>query len=115
MIGCALSLIGFNVVQAANGMQAYERLLKNSVDLVITDLQMPIMDGLALTQRVNCHSPRTPVVIVTGHGWLDEDEANSGLSVFAVVRKPFRLDKLQNVALQAVGARLGEPVEETAH
>jgi DNA-binding NtrC family response regulator len=115
MVGCALAIIGFKVVKAANGMQAFECLLENPVDLVITDLQMPVMDGLALTHRVNRHCPQTPVVIVTGRGWLDENETHNELSVFAVLQKPFRLDKLQNVALQAVRTRLHEYVGETAH
>lgn len=105
MVGSALSLVGFKVKKAANGMQAYESLLKNPVDLVITDLQMPVMDGLDLTQRINHHSPRTPVVIITGGGLLNGKENGGELSVFAVLRKPFRLDKIQHIALQAVNGR----------
>jgi DNA-binding NtrC family response regulator len=102
MLGSALSLVGFKVVKAVNGMQAYEIFLSTPVDLVITDVQMPVMDGLALTHRINRDSPQTPVVIVTGHGWLNDESAGTPISVFAVLNKPFRLNKLQRIALKAV-------------
>jgi DNA-binding NtrC family response regulator len=118
MLGSALSLIGFQVVKAADGKQAYESFLNHSVDLVITDVQMPVMDGLALTERINRHSPHIPVVIVTGHGWLPDEDCDTQLSVFAVLNKPFRLDKLQHIALKAVDQRLervGESFYESTH
>ena len=102
MFATALSMIGFKVIKAVDGMKAYEYFLNNPVDLVVTDVQMPVMDGLALTQRINCHSPQTPVVIVTGHGCINKDEKHTELSVFAVLHKPFRLNALQNIALKAV-------------
>jgi DNA-binding NtrC family response regulator len=102
MFAAALRMIGFSVLKAGNGMQAYECFLSHPVDLVITDVQMPLMDGLTLTQRINCHSPQTPVVIVTGHGFAKKDQNPAELSIFAVLHKPFRLSALQHIALQAV-------------
>jgi CheY-like chemotaxis protein len=58
---------GFSVLEAINGGEALQ-LLKNgrAVDLVLTDIRMPVMDGLELSQHVRASFPALPVVFVTG-------------------------------------------------
>lgn len=61
--------IGAELVGAAeNGVQAFERIEEHSPDIVITDLEMPGMDGLELTRRTKERFPETTVVILSGHG-----------------------------------------------
>ena len=65
-----LEAVGYEVASAADGQEAFERLGKEAVDLVITDLEMPRMDGLELTRCLKSHGTlrNLPVVIVTTRG-----------------------------------------------
>ncbi len=59
---------GYTVVEAENGMDALEKVATWNPDTVITDLQMPKMDGLDLVKQLRLDFPRIPVVLATGHG-----------------------------------------------
>jgi len=61
-----LDFMGFEVALAGNGVEALSLFLKNPFDLVLTDLEMPIMDGWSLTHCIKERSPNTPVVLMTG-------------------------------------------------
>lgn len=65
-----LESVGYHVVQAGDGAQALERLSREAVDIVVSDLEMPVVDGLELTRRLKSHPTlrSLPVVIVTTRG-----------------------------------------------
>lgn len=65
-----LESVGYHVVQAVDGAQAFEFVSRESVDVVVTDLEMPQVDGLELTRRLKKHPTlrSLPVVIVTTRG-----------------------------------------------
>lgn len=52
----------------ANGVEALARLKQSPVDLVITDMQMPEMEGLELVKQIGIHHPHVPVILMTAHG-----------------------------------------------
>lgn len=62
---------GYQVVTAADGVEAMERLKQSPVDIVISDLKMSRMDGLQLLGQIREHAPQTEVVLVTGYGTVD--------------------------------------------
>lgn len=66
-----LSMNGFRVFTAAEGREGIELFSDKQPDLVITDIQMPHMDGLELLRRVRSVDDTVPVILVTGHGDLD--------------------------------------------
>lgn len=68
---------GFTVVEAENGMDAMEKIATWNPDVVVTDLQMPKMDGLDLVKQLRLDFPRIPVVLATGHG--SQEIANQAL------------------------------------
>lgn len=72
---------GFTVSTACNGVEALQRLQESNPDLVITDMQMPEMNGLELIRRMNRDWPLIPVVLVTAFG--NEDLAAEALGVGA--------------------------------
>ena len=82
--------------------------LENSFDLVLTDLEMPIMDGWSLTHCIKERSPNTPVVLMTG---ADREtvlkKVERGL-VDSVIFKPFGLEDLQRTVQGALASREGE-------
>jgi CheY-like chemotaxis protein/anti-sigma regulatory factor (Ser/Thr protein kinase) len=61
----------WTVLTASNGVEALELLQKETPDLVLTDLQMPQMDGLELVKEVRANHLRVPVILMTGHGSED--------------------------------------------
>lgn len=81
MIESLLKARGFLCVTAGDGMQALEKLKEWTIDLVLTDLNMPKMDGLELVQAMRKDYPRVPVILTTGAG--SEETAAEALSLGA--------------------------------
>lgn len=90
-----LRWMGFEVALADNGVEALAIFIENSFDLVLTDLQMPIMDGSSLAHLIKERSPNTPVVLLTGADRETvRDKVKSGL-IDSVLFKPFLLNDFQ--------------------
>ncbi|MBP3957319.1 response regulator [Gemmata sp. G18] len=78
----------WNVVHAADGVSALQQIEREQPDLVLTDVYMPKMDGLALVEQVRDRFPGVPVVLMTGHG--SEQVAVSALKAGAADYVPKR-------------------------
>jgi two-component system response regulator VanR len=103
-----LDFMGFEVALAGNGVEALSLFLKNSFDLVLTDLEMPLMDGWSLTHCIKERSPSTPVVLMTaGDRETVRKKVGRG-PVDSVIFKPFRLEDLQRTVEGALASRQGE-------
>ncbi|HKB87194.1 MAG TPA: response regulator, partial [Ignavibacteriaceae bacterium] len=85
---------GYNVHEAENGRVAYDMILKESYDLVVTDLEMPEMKGIQLLEEIKKLDIHTVVVVVTAYGSLDTAIAalRSGASDY--ILKPVEFDEL---------------------
>ncbi|MBW7886957.1 MAG: response regulator [Bacteroidetes bacterium] len=96
-VSVSLSMQGFRVVTAEDGMDALEKLPREQVDLLITDLNMPNMDGLELVKalRESTDFKELPIIILTS--LKDETLKNAGasLGVRSYLNKPFSLEKVQ--------------------
>ncbi len=94
LLSRTLSLMGYDVNLAGNGLEGMDLFLKGSYDLVITDLQMPLMNGWELSRLVKERSPKTPVIVITGscddNHW-DKLKMNG---VDAIIPKPFKLKEI---------------------
>lgn len=66
-----LSDIGYGVTTCSNGMEALEHIEKKSVNLVITDLKMPVMDGVELIKRIKEKDDRIDVMVITAYGSIE--------------------------------------------
>ena len=83
---------GFEVTTAADGQAAWEIIQQARPQVVITDLQMPKMDGLGLVQKMRSDPvfQSVPVILLTAKGFeLDEEELRDEFGVQAVICKPF--------------------------
>jgi DNA-binding NtrC family response regulator len=87
-----LSDEGYDVDQATDGVQALEILAEQPVDLVLSDIVMPRMDGLKLLQQLQFMSPQMPVMIMTSYVSDTLSSVPAGAAEF--IRKPFVLDDL---------------------
>ena len=84
----------FVVIKAEDGQVAIEKLKKNTVSLIVTDLKMPRLDGFALLQHVMENYPDIPVIVITGYSTPEmEKMAHEGGAV-GYIAKPFMLDRL---------------------
>jgi len=106
MIGVEmLKSFGVDVVEAEHGAQALELLDKQRFDLVLMDIQMPVLDGYAATQQVReresrLRLPRVPIVALTANAF-DEDAAQSlAAGMDAHLAKPYTRDQLRELLLQ---------------
>lgn len=90
----ALSMDGYEALEAEDGAQAWDVINKTPVDLVITDLRMPKMSGMDLLKRIYTTYPTIPVIVLTGHGTIEEavDAMQNGAVDF--LTKPVNLDHL---------------------
>jgi CheY-like chemotaxis protein len=68
VIGLLRENSNWKIETAANGVEALARLKQSPVDLVLTDMQMPEMDGLELVKQIGIHHAQVPVILMTAHG-----------------------------------------------
>jgi DNA-binding response OmpR family regulator len=87
-----LSHAGYDVSTAADGQEAWEAILANPPDILVTDLQMPRMDGLELSRRVRetAATAHLPILMLTAKGFeMAHLEMAEKCGVLAVLPKPF--------------------------
>lgn len=101
----ALEIIGFEVRTAKDGREAYELFLKNNYDLVITDFQMPVMDGFALIRKIKTKCPNVPIILISGAPLDDLSTIGGPSALEGILSKPFSLTELHRTALQAMSRR----------
>jgi len=85
-----LQFSGFDVVQAANGMEALERAVADHPDIILMDLSLPVMDGWEATRRLKAddRTANIPVVALTGHALAGISEGALRAGCDAFVTKP---------------------------
>ena len=89
LIALRLSSAGYRVSTAASGEEALGKLAARRPDVVITDLRMDGMDGLALFDRIRSDAPSLPVILLTAHGTVPDAVDATQRGVFAFLTKPF--------------------------
>ena len=96
---------GFDVHAVEDGQAAVDWLAENHVDVVITDLRMPKVDGMALLRHVTASYPDVPVIMITAHGTVDTAVEALKLGAFDYITKPFERSELRNVIQKATRTR----------
>ncbi len=85
---------GWETAIAENGVRALEILQSKKIDLVLTDIKMPDMDGLELTGEIRRNYPRIPVVVMTAYPSVESAIAALRQKVADYIIKPFNINKL---------------------
>ncbi len=96
-LGKYLTHAGHEVVEASDGKQAMELLEESPVDLVITDMYMPDMDGIEFTIRLGQGLPGVKIIAISGGGHMDKHdvlEMAQRLGAARTLAKPFTRDDL---------------------
>jgi two-component system, OmpR family, response regulator MprA len=103
----ALSLEHYDVVKASDGHEALERLGATTYEVVILDIAMPHMDGLEVCKRLRDGGDRTPVLMLTARGEVDDRVAGLDAGADDYLIKPFALRELL-ARVRALLRRAGE-------
>jgi len=87
--------MGHEVILASDGKEGFYSFVNNSIDLVVTDFDMPFMNGWNLTHNIKERSPETPVVLVTGSEIYNNGMQTKDNLFNSVVLKPFDLQEIK--------------------
>ncbi len=93
---------GYDVLPAEDGEQALSLLRENHIDVVLTDLRMPKLDGMGLLTEVGKHFTGLPVIMMTAHGTVDTAVSALKLGAFDYLTKPFDKDEVRIVLAKAL-------------
>jgi len=88
---------GYEVSSAENGVEALNFLRNKNVELIITDLNMPEMDGLSFLRELNHSYPASNVIMITAYGEVESYIEAMTLGAFEYINKPVRYDELKKV------------------
>ncbi len=103
LIGSALtSREQYEVILAADSESALKHMATQAFDTVISDINLPGMNGLDLLSRINIIDPKIPVILITGYAEISTMQAAIKLGVFDFLKKPFSISELQISVRQAV-------------
>ncbi|WP_075181517.1 two-component system response regulator GlrR [Pantoea sp. 1.19] len=105
LLGMRLTSEGFHVTTAASGQEALRLLAKHAVDVVISDLRMDEMDGMALFSEIQKQQPGLPVIMLTAHGSIPDAVAATQQGVFSFLTKPVDRDALYRAIDEALAQR----------
>jgi CheY-like chemotaxis protein/glycine cleavage system H lipoate-binding protein len=92
---------GFRLLSALSAKDGLKLMDENAVDIVLTDLMMPEIDGLELLKLMKTRAPRTPVVMITGYATINSALQATHLGAFDYVAKPFTRSELLSVVNRA--------------
>lgn len=104
MVSFTLTEAGFHVVEAVDGQDAYEKAQTTPVDLVITDQNMPRLDGLGLTRKLREHPDfkTTPILILTTESSDQMKQAGRAAGATGWLVKPFDPSRLIEVIRKVI-------------
>ena len=97
-----------DVVTAQDGHAAYRLLEASAFDLLVTDIRLPEIDGITLTNLVRSRSPQLPVVWVSAYGCRGLHEDAVRLRVFRCLEKPVEVAEFRQIVQQAMAAPVGD-------
>ncbi|HET6151171.1 MAG TPA: sigma-54 dependent transcriptional regulator [Polyangia bacterium] len=123
MLREALEDDGYVVETAVNGRAGVERVKKGGIDLVVSDVKMPEIDGLDMLREIKAVSPSPHVITITAFGSIDTAIRAVKLGAFDYITKPFEVDQLilsvekalSERELRSEVARLRDEVSRTYH
>lgn len=106
-LSCFLSQEGYDVETASDGEEALEILRHNpQTSLIISDINMPGMNGMSLLREVNRQHPETAIIMVTAYGEIETYIDAMNLGAFEYLHKPVRIEELK-LAMRKVLAKSG--------
>ena len=94
ILSAVLEEEGFETFTANSGHEALETLENNDVDLVLTDMKMPLMSGMELLKHIKAKDPDLPVIMMTAHGSVDKAVEAMQKGAYSYILKPFDNERM---------------------
>ena len=88
---------GFHVDSVANGFEALNYLREQEVNLIVTDINMPEMNGITFLKELNRSHPRSNVIMITAYGGVESYIEAMNLGAFEYINKPVKIDELKSI------------------
>lgn len=104
-----LTLHGHSVLEAHDGVQAVELMNKHHFDLLLTDIAMPVMDGISLALKVRDARPGVPIILMTGYANESQRAHNLSVLIEELLTKPFNKDQLMKAVNAALSGSKDDP------
>lgn len=105
---------GFNVLSASNGQEALKILFDKHVDIVVTDVRMPLMDGVEFIYEMERLGISLPVVVTTAYADVDTAVKTLKHGACDYIRKPFSVDELVQSLRNALKSESAAPAESVS-
>ncbi|OGS26922.1 MAG: hypothetical protein A2297_00970 [Elusimicrobia bacterium RIFOXYB2_FULL_48_7] len=102
MLGYTLQQEGYGFISAENGREGLKKALENDIDLVITDIKMPDMEGTEVLEQVKRAKPDVEVIMATGYVTIETSIESLRKGAYDYISKPFNIDEM----LMTVGKAL---------
>lgn len=99
---------GHDIIEACDGGEALELLYRENFDLLLSDIVMPVMDGIALALKASANYPDMPVLLMTGYAAEKQRAHNMDSMIADVLSKPFTLDQLIKAVRRALDVQKGD-------
>jgi DNA-binding NtrC family response regulator len=103
----ALELHEHEVTTASDGGEALDLALQDEFDLLLTDIRMPVMDGIALALNVTAKRPNLPVLLMTGYATEEQRAHNLDRLIAGIISKPFTLEQIIEVVNRTLERQAG--------
>ncbi|MBU1611538.1 MAG: response regulator [Proteobacteria bacterium] len=100
-----LDAFGYDTITAENGKEGLEAFAAERPDIILTDIKMPIMDGIEVLENIKKMNPRAEVIIITGHGDMELAIKSLNLDATDFINKPVHREALE-IALKRAEERL---------
>lgn len=97
----------YEVLVANNGKEALNQLKKNEIDLIISDIRMPDINGLDLLVRVKKEYPKAKFLIMTAYGSSDVQKEANRRGAVIYIEKPFEINDIRKIIIDLIGKRKG--------
>lgn len=88
---------GFVVDSVTNGYEALNYLQQQEVNLIISDINMPEMNGITFLKELNKNFPKSNVIMITAYGGVESYIEAMNLGVFEYINKPVKIDELKSI------------------
>lgn len=105
MVSFTLQGAGYEVVEACDGQDAFNKAKQGGVDLVLSDVNMPVMDGIALIKNLRTLPDYkfTPILMLTTESAADKKSEGKAAGATGWIVKPFNPDQLLNTIKKVLG------------
>ncbi len=97
--------LGYTVDWSGNGLEALEKNVAQAFDLIVTDMLMPGLDGLSLIKNLNVQGSKSDVIVITGHGSVENAVECMKAGALDYLIKPFTIEQIQMAVRRAVELR----------